>query len=119
MKTRTWILILCALLALCLGFSIPLLFPGEAATHAEIYSQGQLLRTVDLRIDQELTVATPAGGSNTVTVRDGHIAVTQANCPDHYCIQRGFCSGGTQIVCLPNRLVIQFAGAQEIDGIVG
>jgi hypothetical protein len=32
---------------------------------------------------------------------------------------RGFCSGGTQIVCLPNRLVIEFLAEQEIDGIVG
>lgn len=119
MKTRTWVLLICSLFVLCLGLSIALLFTGEAATHAEIYSQGQLLRTVDLRIDQEFTVTTPSGGSNTITVRDGHIAVTQANCPDHYCIQRGFCSSGTQIVCLPNRLVIRFAGRQEIDGVVG
>ena len=58
-------------------------------------------------------------GTNIVTVRDGAVAVTSADCPDHYCMQRGFCSGGTEIVCLPNRLVLRFVGQQEIDGIVG
>lgn len=119
MKTKTWIFFLSLVLLLCLGLSAVLLWPGEAASHAEIISQGQLLQTVDLRIDQTFTVTTEDGGTNTVTVRDGHIAVTQANCPDGYCIQRGYCSGGAQIVCLPNRLVIRFVGQQDIDAVAG
>ena len=51
--------------------------------------------------------------------KDGKIAVTEASCPDHYCMKRGFCNSGTEIVCLPNRLVIQFLDAQEIDAAVG
>ena len=58
-------------------------------------------------------------GSNTVTVKDGKIAVTAADCPDHYCMERGFCDSGTQIVCLPNRVIIKFQGEQEIDGAAG
>lgn len=119
MKTKTWILILAAMLAVCLGLSVFLLRPRGASTFAEITSQGKVVQTVDLRIDQQFTVTTSQGGSNVVTVRDGRIAVTEANCPDHYCMDRGFCSGGAQIVCLPNRLVIRFLGEQEIDGVVG
>ena len=118
MKTRTWILLLSALLGVCLGLSVFLLRPREA-DFAEISSQGQVIRTVNLRTDQEFTVTTPEGGYNVVTVRDGKIAVTQANCPDHYCTARGFCGGGTQIVCLPNRLVIRFLNRQTIDAVVG
>ena len=58
-------------------------------------------------------------GTNTVTVKDGKIAVTAASCPDSYCMKRGFCQGGAQIVCLPNRLVIEFVGSQTVDGVVG
>ena len=118
MKTRTWILLFAALLALCLGCSFFLFSPGEASDLAEITSEGKLLRTVDLRVDQEFTVTTNTG-SNTVTVKDGKIAVTAATCPDHYCMERGYCNSGTQIVCLPNRLVISFLGSQEIDAVVG
>ena len=118
MKTRTWILLLAVLLAVCLGASFFLLSPGEASDLAQITSQGKVVRTVDLRIDQEFTITTE-DGSNTVTVKDGKIAVTAATCPDHYCMERGFCNSGAQIVCLPNRLVISFLGSQESDAVVG
>ena len=42
-----------------------------------------------------------------------------SNCPDHYCMARGMCSSGTQIVCLPNGLIIQFLEAQPIDAVIG
>lgn len=119
MKTKTWIILFALVLLVCIGLSIPLLLPGEAATHAEISSRGEILKTVDLRIDQEFTVETAEGGHNVITVRAGKIAVTQATCPDHYCMNRGFCNSGTQIVCLPNRLVIRFLGEQTIDAVVG
>ncbi len=119
MKTKYWILILSAALAISLLCTIPFLMTPAAADRAEIYSQGELLYTLDLSVDKTVTLSIPDGGSNTITVRNGKIAVTAANCPDHYCMDRGFCSGGTQIVCLPNRLVIQFVGEQEIDGLAG
>lgn len=118
MKTKYWIILLTVILAACIGLSIPLLFPGEDAQYAEIISNGQTIRIVDLSIDQEFTVET-SGGSNTVTVKDGKIGVTSATCPDHYCMDRGMCSGGAQIVCLPNKLVIRFQGAQSVDTVVG
>ena len=104
MKSKTWLTLLGAVLLVCLGLSLWLLRPGK---------------TVDLRADQEFTVTGENGGVNVVTVRDGKIAVTQANCPDHYCEKRGFCAGGADIVCLPNRLVIHFLQAQTVDAQVG
>ena len=118
MKTKYWIIILALLLIGSALACIPLL-NSETAARAEITSHGEVITTVDLLIDQEFTVDSPDGGSNTITVKDGAIAVTAADCPDHYCMDRGFCSGGTQIVCLPNRLVISFLDDQEIDGVVG
>lgn len=119
MKTRTWIVLLGAVLAVCLGLSVFLLVPGEESTFAEIISDGQVMHVVDLRFDQEIPITTAGGGSNTVTVKDGKIAVTEANCPDHYCMARGYCNSGAQIVCLPNKLVIRFLGEQTIDAVVG
>ena len=119
MNTKIWILIFAALLVVCLGLSFFLLQPGEAATHAEIMSEGKVLHTVDLRMDRVIHITTDKGGSNTVTIKDGKIGVTEANCPDHYCMERGFCSNGAQIVCLPNKLVIRFTGVQEVDSVAG
>ena len=119
MKTKYWIILFSALLLICVGISIPMFLPNEAATHAEIISDGTLLQTLDLRIDRTFHVSVGGVGYNYLTVKDGKIAVTDASCPDHYCMHRGFCNGGTQIVCLPNRLVIEFVAEQEIDGMVG
>ena len=118
MKTRFWILAMAALLLLCLGLSIYWMLPGEEAAYAQVLSDGKVIHTLDLRYDRELTVTTEKG-TNVITVRDGKIAVTSASCPDHVCMDRGFCSGGVQIVCLPNALVIRFLGEQDIDGAVG
>ena len=118
MKTKTWILILAALLLVSIGMSVWILLPGQAADRIEIWSEGVLKYTLSLYEDQTLTVTT-ATGTNTVTIKDGAVAVTEASCPDHYCMQRGFCQSGTDIVCLPNRLVIRFLGKQKIDGVSG
>ena len=120
MKTRTWILLFALVLLICGGLSVFLLLPsgGEAAAHAQITSHGEIVATVDLSKDQEFTIN--AGDDyNVITVENGKIAVTEASCPDHYCMKRGYCNNGTEIVCLPNRLVIKFLGAQEIDAAVG
>ena len=119
MKTRTWILIFAVILVVCLGASFYLLTPGDASTQAEITRQGKVIKTVDLRINQTFTVESENGGYNVITVQDGKIAVTEATCPDHYCMMRGFCDSGTEIVCLPNKISIRFVGQQEIDAIVG
>ena len=118
MKTRTWIVALSLVLVACAGLSIWLLMPGKTADQAEVWLDGKLYKRVDLVVDQEFVVDGPYG-TNTVTVKDGRIAVTAADCPDHYCMERGFCDSGAQIVCLPNRLVIKFVGEQEIDGAAG
>ena len=119
MKTRSWIAVFAVILIICAGASLLLLSPGEAASHAEISSNGSVIRTVDLRIDQEFTVTLDDGSYNTVTVRDGKIAVTEASCPDQYCARRGWCDSGAQIVCLPNKLVITFTDGQDVDFAVG
>ena len=117
MKTKYWIVLMSVLLLLCLGLSL-LTLGGKEAFRAEIVSNSKVVRTVDLAIDQTFTVETE-GGYNVVTVKDGKVAVTEASCPDHYCMARGFCNSGAQIVCLPNKLVIEFLGEAEIDGMVG
>ena len=118
MKTRYWVILLSIILAVSVGLSLWLLLPGEEADAAEIWSVGKRLYTSDLQIDQTKTVKS-ANGINVITVKDGKIAVTEADCPDGYCMDRGYCNSGAHIVCLPNRLVIKFAGEQPLDGVSG
>ena len=117
MKTKIWIGLIAILLVICGALSLWLLRPSQAAA-VEIWSEGALLQTLSLQEEQSVTVKTETG-TNTVTVRDGKVAVTEADCPDHYCMHRGWCSGGAQIVCLPNRLVLKFTDQTAIDGVAG
>ena len=114
MKTKYWVALFLALVCLCALLSLPLL-GGRDAAWVEVYSGGKLVKAVSLAVDQEFTV----DGHNTVTVSGGKIAVTWADCPDGYCMARGFCSSGPEIVCLPNRLVLRFTGEPEVDAIAG
>ena len=118
MKTKYFIVIFAVILALCLGLSLLFLIPRGDASAVEIWSDGVLIDTWSLAVNQSITVAY-GDGYNVVTVKGGKVAVTEATCPDHYCMKRGYCDGGADIVCLPNRLVLKFIGEQEVDFVVG
>lgn len=116
MKTRFWIFLTSGILALCLFLSVWLFRSGEAAKTVTVISQGKILYTLSLSVDQSIEVKSK-NGTNTITVQNGKIAVTEADCPDGHCMARGFCDRGAQIVCLPNRLVLQFSADPAMDGI--
>ena len=117
MKNKYWIMIFGAVFLLCLALA---LLPSlDAPSELAQIKYGDRTMTVDLRIDEEFLFKSEDGHFNVVTVKDGKIAVTEANCPDQYCVKQGFCNSGEQIVCLPHKLVISFVGESEIDGAVG
>lgn len=118
MKTKFWIGLTACIAAVCLGLTLWLYRSGEAASTVTVISEGKVLYTLSLSVDQTIAISSKRG-TNTVTVKDGKVAVTQADCPDGYCMARGFCDRGAQIVCLPNRLVLQFSADPAIDGIAG
>lgn len=118
MKTKNWILLFVGLAIVC-GVSGVLLLRGTPSETAEVWSDGVLVKTIDLSEPQIFRVEYQ-GGYNVVEVADGKIFVTEASCPDHVCIDHGPAAGGAPIVCLPNRLVIKFQGANDgPDGTVG
>ena len=117
MKTKVWIGIIAGILVVCGALSLWLLRPTQAAS-VEVWSEGKHIKTLSLEKEQTLTVETETG-RNVITVKDGKVAVTEANCPDKVCINRGWCNGGAQIVCLPNKLILKFVGDNTTDGVAG
>ena len=107
---------------LLLALSVFLAFlPGAAApgAMAKIYLDGTLLRTVSLDVSQKFDVT--AEYRNTISVREGKIAVTESDCPGGDCMHSGWVgSSGRSIVCLPNRLEIRIiSGSGGVDFVVG
>ena len=117
MKQRYWILIFAAIIAICLAVW---LLPRGGGDKALVYQDGALLYTLDLRQDRMLTVTGPAG-ENTITVADGEVFVSHADCPDQICVQHGpLQKRGGPIVCLPNHLTIQWLhSSQSVDAVTG
>lgn len=115
MKSKYWIIAIALVLCVAVALSIYFMRPGAAASHVQVYADNRLLHTLSLDTDTQITVTTQYG-TNVITVKDGKVAVTEASCPDHYCMERGYRNSGTDIVCLPNRLVLKFTNA-TVDAI--
>lgn len=59
--------------------------------------------------------------SNILTIKDGAAKMTEADCPDQYCVhQKKIRHKGETIVCLPNQVVVTVTGgtASEVDAVV-
>ena len=126
-KTSFWVAVIAVIL---LASGAALLWQHHAkggAVVAEIYVEGKCVRTIDLTAVSEPETFEVEGaiGKNTIRVEPGRICVTEADCPDHVCIEMGWLSSEhpSPIVCLPNKVVIQLSdsteNANDIDGVTG
>lgn len=118
MKTKYWVLLLCAVFVVSAALAAYLYFRRTPSATVTVLSDGRTVAVLDLSQDTELVVPFE-GGSNTVTVKDGKVSVTDATCPDRYCMQRGAADCGLPIICLPNRLVLQFSSPGDVDALAG
>lgn len=117
MKTKYWILIFSALALICIVLSLLFFCTGQPKRQALVYSDGELVRTVDLTKDDEFTIR--AGESwNTLKVENGKIRVSDASCKNQDCVHQGAADHGAPIVCLPNHLVIVFEDGGELDAVL-
>lgn len=87
---------------------------GQPAVTAQISVDGAVTNTLDLNKDQEITVTSKNGGSNTFVIQDGEIWCSQASCPDQICVHQGKKQrDGDTIVCLPNQMIVTIIGEGE------
>ncbi len=95
----------------CAGILLYGKIHAPKAMLARIYLRGELLAAVDLSAVTEprlMTVTLPEGGSNTIRIVPGAIAVIEADCPDRLCVQCGYTDSPLRpVICLPHGLLIQ------------
>ena len=91
----------------------------NAASQAEIYLNGTLIKTVDLTEDQTFTVSDRY--TNQITVSDGSIFIAKSDCPGTDCVHSGrIHRSGRVLVCLPNALEIRIVHKDaDVDFVVG
>lgn len=91
----------------------------EEPTRAEIYQNGKRLMSISLDEPQQFPVR--GDYCNTITVKDGTIAITASDCPGQDCVHSGAIhTPGRSLVCLPNALEIRVvSGRSDVDFVVG
>ena len=112
-KTKTWVTIISVLLLLSAALCLWLWLRPAAGTVANIYLDGECVRSIDLSAvtGTETFTVTSDRGENVIEVQPGRIRILEADCPDQICVNDGWLSdSAAPIVCLPHRLVIELAG---------
>ena len=127
-SNKFWILIFAAVLTISSGAAAIIALKRPDVGKARIIQDGVLIQSIDLSSTYESRSITLENGTgfNVINIEHGRLRVSQANCPDEYCVRQGWASGGAiPIVCLPHRLVIRFDpdtqsdDAPHIDAVVG
>ncbi len=74
---------------------------------------GRRYGSYDLGEDQEIDI----GEGNHISIRDGAVQMSRADCSDQICVRQGKVSAqGDTIICLPNRVVVRVSGGGQPDG---
>ena len=105
-----------------LGIVLGVIFVGSGAVllwqhlhkpqtaRIEIVQDGRILYTFGYPTTETRTfrITSPDGGWNEITIRDGSVCISDADCPDQTCVKMGLLkSESLPIVCLPHKLVIR------------
>ena len=91
--------------------------PHEQEAVIQIYQDNILVK--ECALDTEDSFVLEGAYSNTITITDRRVAITESNCPGMDCVHSGFINSmGRSIVCLPNKVEIRIVGESEVDFVV-
>ena len=80
---------------------------------------GTVVREVDLDTDTSFLLESE-NGTNSIAVKNGMIYIVDATCPDKLCVRHGELHNKFDaIVCLPNKVVIEYKNGASIDAVAG
>lgn len=113
------IVLAAALLVFCAATAWIAYGLGSEGADITISVDGKLYGTYSLAEDNIIDVDTDYG-HNQVTIEAGRAYMSEADCPDGYCLnqhrsQGGISSSNQTLVCLPNKVVVAVEGGDE-DG---
>lgn len=79
--------------------------------YVEIVCDNEVLYRIDIANESNRSfIAETPYGWNEITIKDGEICVSDADCPDKTCVHTGVLrSEYVPIICLPHRLSVRFA----------
>lgn len=86
---------------------------------AVIKINGKDTHQIDLTVERDFSIKTEYG-TNNVSIKDGAIYMKSSDCPDKLCVRHGQLQNKYDaIVCLPNKLVIEYKNGKTLDAVAG
>lgn len=112
MTKKDLILIAAVLVLILLSLCLLPLFQ-KTGTYVVVRVDGVQVAQYSLKADGEYPLN---GGTNTLRIEGGRAYLSDANCPDHLCMNMGAIEKtGQTITCLPNRLTVTVYGGEVPD----
>lgn len=112
MTKKDLILIAAVLALILLSLCLMPLFK-QPGTYVIVRVDGKQIAQYSLTEDGEHPLN---GGTNTLRIEGGRAYLSDANCPDHLCMNMGVIDQtGETITCLPNRLTVTVYGGEVPD----
>ncbi|MDF2942033.1 MAG: putative rane protein [Herbinix sp.] len=75
---------------------------------------GNVYNTFDLNEDTTFTINADNGEWNSFEIKDGHVDMVDASCPDKICVNhKDIHYNHETIVCLPNKVVLEVIDGEE------
>ena len=109
MRKKDYFLIAAVILSAVILYALFNIFSDEGE-YAVIISNGEEYARLPLDKDTQISV----DGKNIVTIENGEIYVSYADCPDKLCMKQGkIKSEGKTIVCLPNKMTVKAEGKKK------
>lgn len=113
MKKNDWLLLIIVLIVAALIFLIRFFVGDKHPGYVTVRVDGEITETFDLSKDRVVELN---NGSNTIKIEDGTVDMIAADCPDKLCVhQKAISKNNENIICLPNKLVVQIVSQNEAE----
>lgn len=116
-KRNDILLILGLIILTAAGMIARSLYFNGSSDYVEIWQDGRLTATYPLGVDREEIFKNgeeDGGGYNIVTIKNGEVCISKADCPDRNCVYKGVVSELNEtIICLPHKLVVKLCGNKK------
>ena len=120
-STKFWLLIIGVILVVAVAGLLVIQTLREEGAQVVITWNGQVDGTYPLDENQTFVFEGENGGYNVVTIEDGFVFMSEANCPDQICVKhKPLNQTADPIVCLPNKLVVEVIASEtenQLDGV--